>query len=443
MIDANGEYLYGDSTPAPMTTDFIGFLRAFIDFAVEALAREATATEATQESAHLRDATEKRVVDAEALAFQVSCVLDHARREGVDPLLARSAVKIGNATWEVVHAETEAARAEAAAVAARAARTKEQARTACENALGTLVLRTDVPDAVAIVRMSVGGDGQYDAQVTARTSYGLSWSFPVEIPSSHAFARVLRVDRVVQRIEVHIPDETGWPIKAPKVRTHRRDRLYLTELALAPAEAFMGLRSAPDGTGEGCNVWLHREAQAVRVEWIQTEGRTPDSACDVDGEEGDKLRSLHAELAALVAEIAQSKRPPVSVKMDDTPIHEHETAAIIERLIANIAPQVAEIARRSRAPGELVLRRRLDDNRREEVFLSKGDLLKKIAQLPAALRGAFAPLDLWDGAALSHNGEGNPVARGVEPPSVEETQEDELLTVIVAEGLANGAVMPP
>ena len=44
---------------------------------------------------------------------------------------------------------------------------------------------------------------------------------------------------------------------------------------------------------------------------------------------------------------------------------------LVERLIATMAPVVQEIAARSQSPGELVLRRLLSGDRREEIFLSK------------------------------------------------------------------------
>jgi hypothetical protein len=67
---------------------------------------------------------------------------------------------------------------------------------------------------------------------------------------------------------------------------------------------------------------------------------------------------------------------------------------LAQRLIAVIAPTVQQIAQRSRSPGELVLRRPLGDNRREEIFISTADLLKRLDGLPLHAREVFAPLRL-------------------------------------------------
>ena len=69
-------------------------------------------------------------------------------------------------------------------------------------------------------------------------------------------------------------------------------------------------------------------------------------------------------------------------------------APIVERLVAQLAPTVREIARRSLTPTELVLRRALGDDRREEIFVTKATLREKYAALPEPLRAIFGPLGL-------------------------------------------------
>jgi hypothetical protein len=340
----------------------------------------------------------------------------------------------------VVRTEAASAREAAAAEAKRAAQTAAAARAVCERALEALLLRQEIPDAVAVVKLGVDeSSGQYDARLIARTPYGLSWELGLQIPPSHELARVVRIDRVVERLEIQVPDETGWPLKAPKLRTQRLDRLFLAELVVAPAETFMKLRAAPDGTGAGCNLWFHHESPAVRLERVLAGGPAPDSPCDIDGDDAEKLRRLRDGLAALAGDVnaTPNRVSPVHARIDDTPVHEHQTHAIVERLIANVAPRVDEIARRSQAPGELVLRRRLGDNHREEVFLSKADLRAKVAPLPPALRGAFAPLNLWDGAPLPP-----PDAQAQDRPSIPLVEVEALEPTVIVDDAepANGAL---
>jgi hypothetical protein len=58
-----------------------------------------------------------------------------------------------------------------------------------------------------------------------------------------------------------------------------------------------------------------------------------------------------------------------------------------------------EIARRSGAPGELVLRRDVGDGRREEIYVTKAELWERLLVLPPERRMAFTALGLTPPAA--------------------------------------------
>jgi hypothetical protein len=435
--ESKSEYLYGDSTPAPVGTDFIAYLRDLVDFSVQVLLSDACAAEAIRNAEMAQEASERGIVSVESLAADVSGVVDLSERADLDPFVSRCAARIRSTTWDAVRAEAATARAAADAEVARAAQAATRVRADCERALETMLFRQDVPDAVVVIKMGTENGTDYECRLMAQTPFGLSWEVGLQIPASHWFSRVLRIERVVERLEVQVPEEAGWPHRAARVRPLRIDRLYLTELVSAPAEAFMKLRSTPEGVGGGCNVWIHRDPQAVRLERVLANGLAPDAPRDIDGAEAVALHALHEALAASANEIARHRRLPLTAKIDDTPIHQHEVCAVVERLIANVAPHVEEISRRSLSPGELVLRRRLGDNHREEVFLSKSELLEKIEPLTRARRGAFAPLNLWqvtdvpadtDRAPGATNGQPHGIAAGALPCNGEPT-------VIVEESL--------
>src|SRR5687768_4360871 len=65
---------------------------------------------------------------------------------------------------------------------------------------------------------------------------------------------------------------------------------------------------------------------------------------------------------------------------------------VVEKLVAMMAPITNEISKRSLKPTELVLRRMLGNDRREEVFVEKSTLREKYEGLAPALRAHFAPL---------------------------------------------------
>ena len=72
---------------------------------------------------------------------------------------------------------------------------------------------------------------------------------------------------------------------------------------------------------------------------------------------------------------------------------------IAERIVRCLAPTVREIARRSGAPGELVLRRDVRAGRRNEIYMTTAELHEKVLTLPPLLRPAFDPFELTPAAA--------------------------------------------
>ena len=119
---------------------------------------------------------------------------------------------------------------------------------------------------------------------------------------------------------------------------------------------------------------------------------------EVDDDDAKKLLALQGKLAAAALELAKHRRRLVEARIDGEAMRAHaKQTVLVERLIAHMAPVVQEIAWRSHSPGELVLRRLLSGDRREEIFLSKSELQQKIEVLQASNRALFDPL--WASAA--------------------------------------------
>ena len=394
-------YVFGDSTPAPVTIDFIAFLRDVFDFAVDVLLRDAQAADALKSAKQFSDATEAAIAQADALAARVVHTLEREDVGNAESLLGRCAAKIRYGTLEVLRVEAEAARAGVAATKARATQTAASARASCEQALEALLLRQEVPGTIAEVTLSLDGGNRYHARLNGQTLYGLSWNMALEIPDSHPLASVLRLDRVVDKLELDAPEQAGWLHKEVKIRPLRFDRYHLAELSLGAAETTAKVRVAADGTGPGFDVTFAHDSAAVRMVRVLDSGASPDDPYDVLAEDAQKLWLLHETLVEMVDEIRPLRKAPVAALFDGTPLGRHENPrSVVDRLIASIAPDVSEIARRSLSPGELVLRRRIGDNLREEAFVTIAELEKKLEPLPPALRGIFAPLNLWNASEL-------------------------------------------
>ncbi len=405
-------FLYGDSTPSPLKSDFIAFLRDAFDFAVEVLRSDARMAEAVFRVTKLSDATEKEIELAEELATDVARALEGVSTRAPGSLAARCASRIQQGARELVSSEADAARTAVVEERARLAKTASTEYEACTKAFEALVLRHTLPDALGVTIVKLEDGGRYDAVLQCHTPYGLEWTVELDVPSTHALSHVLRIDRVVERLEVEAPEEGGWLHKEIRNRPQRLDRLHLTGLSVHPAETAIRLRAGADGGGAGFDLLFPSDPLHVELVRIVEGGAGAESPYKVAGEDAVKLQALRESLVTMVGELAEHKKSLRQASLGGTALQKLESPrAVVEKLVENIAPIVHEIAKRSLAPGELVLKRLLGDNHREEVFVSKKELEQKIEPLPTELRAAFDELKLWNGAAPPR-----PVARASAPP---------------------------
>jgi hypothetical protein len=390
-------YLFGDSTPSPLKIDFIAFLRDAFDFAVEVLLCDGRLTDAIDRGAALSDKAEREIARAESFVTEMSRALDRVAVGDPDSLAARCAARIRQGAKELVRSEADGARAAVATEQMRAAQSAANERGTCAKAFEALLLRHVLPEAATATQLRLEGATHYEAQVRGFTPYGIDWVVALEIAPSHPLAHILRIDRVVERLEVGAPEEAGWIRKETKVRPHRFDRFHLAELSVDSASTTIKLRAAPDGSGGGFDLSFWQDTPRVQLVRIVEGDAAPGDPFDAVGDDIAKLQLLRDGLVAMTDQLAEHKKALVRASLDDQPLTQLEAPRVlVERLIANIAPMVQQIARRSLAPGELVLKRLLGESHREELFVSKAELLHKLEALPVALRRAFDPLELWE-----------------------------------------------
>ncbi len=389
-------FLYGDASPSPLKSDFIAFLRDAIDYAAEVLRADARTAAAARDLERLAEQTEREVAAAEELATDVVRALDGPALRAPTSLASLCAVRLQREARDLVKSETDAARASVAAERARLAQTVSKESEICTRAFETLVLAHALPDTLAVTGVTLVG-GAYEAILECHTPYGLEWTMELEVPPSHPLARVLRIDRLVPRLEVEAPEEGGWLNKEVRNRPQRLDRLYLTALSIHPSETAVRLRSAQDGTGPGFDILIPSDPSRVELTRVSEAGAAADGIHNVVGDDAAKLHALRDSLVALAGELVDHKKALRKASLGGTPLPSLPSPRVlVDQILASIAPTVHEIARRSLAPGELVIKRLVGDSRREEVFVSKKELRQKVEPLPPELRAAFDPLELWE-----------------------------------------------
>jgi hypothetical protein len=181
---------------------------------------------------------------------------------------------------------------------------------------------------------------------------------------------------------------TGWLTKEVKVKPQRLERHTATELTLDGPRTFLKLRiEAPVETGFDVEV-VGPELRMTRV------GPADDASIgpfQIEEADAATVRSIVERLSVATQELANARL--IDATFDGSPFKSAPSfVPIAVRLVEKLAPVVREIAKRSLTPTELVLRRALSDDRREEFFVTKATLREKYQVLPTTMRGLFQPL---------------------------------------------------
>jgi hypothetical protein len=387
-------YLYGDSTPSKLEGNYIEFLRDAVEFCVQLLLSDQRVVQGKAQTRSLEHATVAEVERLQKLAPLVTKAFEGTPLGATDSPTARTAGAISKAAHELVRAESIRMRDALDSEIAKRDADAAQERESAVKALEVLVVKHELPGSLADLDVVLAAGGRYGARARTKTAFGLETLLDLEVPANHLFEKVVRVDRLAEKLDVQAPEVGGWMRKEVKRRPQHLEKHHVVEVATSADDAKLRLRLAPDGTGPGFDVLFSKEAPRVQMLRVaeQQEGAA-EQPFEVDEEDAKKLFALYSKLATAAAELTAHRRRVVDAKLDGEPMRAHTKPTLLaERLIATMAPVVQEIASRSQSPNELVLRRLIGGDRREEIFLSKGELKQKLEALNEVNRALFDPL---------------------------------------------------
>jgi hypothetical protein len=403
-------YLYGDSTPSTLEINYIDFLRDALDFAAQVLGSDERLRGGSARADELRRAAEIDVARLEAFGDTVSRAVAGAMpsADAARSPITPCAQSIMRSSAELVGAAIERVRGEAEGEIARLAALAERDRGGPMQALATLLLRHDLPDATTEVRVTLGGGSRYVAQLHVLALTDLEAVVDLEVADDNAFAHPLRVDKVVERLEVHAPEISGWLRKEVKLKPQRLDKEYITDLTVSGTETRIALRSSIEGIGAGYDVVVRRTAPRVSLTRVGEGPELP--TFDLTDDDETRMLDLEEKLVSSAGALIDARKALAQATLGGQPLDGHPAArAMVERLVEKIAPVVQEIARHSLTQTELVLKRLLDNGRREEIFLARRELAQKFEGLADGGRTILATLGLSEPTAA-------PVVASTPPP---------------------------
>jgi len=387
-------YLFGDSTPSTLEIDYIQFLRDAFDCCLDILRADERIAQGKVQLEALEKAAAVNLEHVQKVAALVPKAFDGAPLgEPESPAarcasaILRSAAALAAATVADVKGSVEVAASKGAADAA-------EERRACAEALERLLIKHDLPGMKSELQVVFVGAGHYVGRAQISTGFGVSGTLELEVPRDHLFERVVRLDRLAERLDVQAPELGGWLHKEIKLRPQHLERHHVLGLSIGAAGDTIRLRTGADGSGSGFDVIFGATAGGVRLLRVDEQNKRDDEPFIVESNtDVAKLQMMREKLVAAANVLTRHRRGLADVKIDGEPLANHPTPSLLaERLVAAMAPTVQEIASRSQSPGELVLRRLIGEARREEIFLPKQELVSKLDGLSAPNRTLFDPL---------------------------------------------------
>jgi len=387
-------YLYGDSTKSPLKSNFLEFLRDALDFSAVAVEAEHAIRNGREDVKALQREAAAEIGRLETFVAAVTSTIDAAPKGDAEKTTARTAAQLRSLAGDVLAASIASVRQQLAADIAAADAAEADQRARCLQALEILLLRHDPPDASTVTQIVWGDGNAYTASLAGQAAFGLTWQLTLSIPATDAWASPIRVERWFKQFSIRAPQLAGWISKEVKIKPQRLERHVVTALVDDGSTVTFELRAESEPES-GFDFEVNPESGRITAARVGPQGDKEDGslgAFDVDAEDAPRLVELAAKLRASTEGLERSALD--SAAFGDTAFSEQDFANVVQRLVAMMAPITHAISDRSLMPNELVIRRLLGDDRREEIFVTKQSLREKYTHLPAPFLPLFSPLGL-------------------------------------------------
>lgn len=386
------EVVYGDSTPFPHGVEFLETTRAAVACIVQLLAAQQAIDGARELAARALAHTRKDEDRLDTMLKGVTSVVA-AFRNSTSEAIVSTAVRVIEAVSGVVEAQRQAAQAQARLQIGRTDVATAEARELARRAVAQFMVAHDLPGTRLAMRVSATPTG-YGAQAALASPFGVGAVFSLNIPEASPWKAPRRAGNILTGASLHIAE---CDARRGRVRRVKLDGLWLSEVTVGDGVSKITLRKRPV-SGEGLGIELvEGDAPQVFVARLDEAGEVVGERDQLAGEDRTQVVTLNERLVDELCELALRRGELVHATFGQRPLDEQgDPKEIATRMVAVLAPVVREIAARSGAPGELVLRKSIGGGRREELYITKAELLALVARLPPNLRRVVEPLGLGE-----------------------------------------------
>jgi len=394
-------HVFGDSTPFPYDVNFIEQIRKTVDCGVALMFAQEQIRAARERSVsveQLRKTERTRLAAmSDALKLTMTAFMSSSSER-----ISRGAARILEGARSVIEGELSSLDGHVLDTQTTGSDAVSRARDGVYRAIEAFTLGQDLPHTETQLRL-IAGEEAYAGNVVVKTPFGIEATFSLAIPGAHAWGKPRRVMELSGSTEIHLPAETGIFSKRMTVQPFKLDKHFVADVKYDADVAKVALRKAPR-SGSGYELEILRTEGRVLLRRLREDGEPEPPSEDqlglieLSGEDLVHVERLWTRIHESTLDLTERRQAMTSARFDDKNLREvEEPHELLTRLVNVVAPVVQEIARRSGAPGELVLRRDLGQGRREEIFITKAELHEKVMTLPPASRAIFDPFECSEG----------------------------------------------
>ena len=392
-------YLYGDSAPFPLRYNFLSTLESFVGSAAIALSLDAESRGLHTTASAAAVGRSKSIDELERFhVFMMQGLREGAARTG-DPFTSEYARIMGeHATRHVEVARTLISQQndrELASVRLEVDRRKIDIRGSME----TFFRIGKLPLLESRVTLGLVTDGREPRNVLSTISIipeGIVAGFSLSIEGLDDWKRPRRVSEFAQGVDLMVGARKSWFSKKVEPEVLHLDDYFVGGFEISDDAAEIRLRKKADQPDSLIfnvrKVDGELVAEIHRPDDPEVEGQLPSR---VDAGDLVQLERLWQLLRTASSSALDRKEHVISIHLDGEDVFEGGLVVpLVERIVRILAPTLAEIDRRSPNANELSLKTESDAGHREEIYLNKEDLVRKLTALPPAERERFAPLGL-------------------------------------------------
>ncbi|MBN2530567.1 MAG: hypothetical protein JXR76_29540 [Deltaproteobacteria bacterium] len=386
------KYLYGNGSLSNLDQNYLEFLRLSLDFSVEVLQSETRISglqEAVSEADAVAEVERRQVAE---LGEQVATLLDNA----TDGDSKVSTVSLRDSLKKVCAGEVSRARKSIDSnlqnLIAQTNNEVVSERAANVPRLFKILQTCDLPNTTKQYAIVLDVSGTYSGRLKAASDKLIQMDMTLAPPPGNLFNEAIRVDTILPDLQIDLPETGGWLKRGSRITPQRLSKEYVTAVSVNGNGVLVSLRNAPREGQAGYDILYQPESIKVSRISKQQEASEPYA---VEKRDLEQLRQLYIPIFNAAEDMSWSRCALTRVLIDKKPLDTlPEPKQLVLWLLTHLTPVVQAIAQNTLSPTELVLKRVLGDDKREEVFVSKAELLEKLAPLTDEHKTVFAPLGL-------------------------------------------------